>query len=846
MLYSVAGGFSFEPADEKLLREQRALTFQINESFIQVGAVFLKTSGKTPYESDWFQRGYRDTRLQGWIDDPERQHLNVGFNLQFGWVDIDIDSSNARYNQCIIAALNYLKIDTRFQFGRLSMGAPSHILVQLSQAEATNFNQLKQFEPNEFKLDGARHKIELRSLATSTQQANLFREAKQTVMPGSIYVNKSNASVHDISVWYFDGGKVAHSVSDVASTTPHKTSFNTIIRAIAFGTVLYLFQPHWIEGSRQVTAQKTSGWLARVVKESSALNNHEAIADDVFCPIDSNDIAESLIEFVCASLDDNEPYMRVRTYRDACAKLDRNPDAKIPGWPTMTQLFGDDVVNALRSVLMPGADVSILTKLAERYIYDETDDLYIDRERFQAFAQFTHAGTELDRRHRGDFVRIGGKWRPAFKLFEISTIRKRVNTRDLYPELTPGSIFRIDRIGEQISDDSEEDWTSNTAFNIWKGWPIAVANPVDPDLMKLCISHLDQLLGYLTRDNEKQATWLKQWLSWTVQHPGVKQQVAPVIVGGQGVGKSFFGNTFLQSIFHNLWGTASPKLLEGGFAIEPFIGKMLVFIDEAKFHSEESTEEIKKLIRNIHIGGAEKFQSARNYRIFSRVIFASNHIDMNLGQANIQDRALFYMKAYDSQFLNMSAAEFRRWAVTLKPFFDRFNDLLARKDAREHFMHFFTNFETDRHTIENTENSAATDNDIVSSNMSYARRVAKFIIEDGRIMEDSDISMPFSVSDFNKCVTAACRDMGVMPVQGARVLAEFREAGLIESYVENGRNMLRFKHRIATLTEMFGLAISVTMEPRFQFEEADKGDNDTTLASPKGWKGLNQRLFRRV
>jgi hypothetical protein len=130
--------------------------------------------------------------------------------------------------------------------------------------------------------------------------------------------------------------------------------------------------------------------------------------------------------------------------------------------------------------------------------------------------------------------------------------------------------------------------------------------------------------------------------------------------------------------------------------------------------------------------------------------------------------------------------------------------------------------------------------------MSYARRVAKFIIEDGRIVEDSDISMPFSVTDLNKRVGEVCRDMGMLPVQGARVLAEFREAGVLEPYTENGRNMLRFKHRIGTLTQAFGLAISVVMEPKFQFAEEDMGDNDTTLASPKGWKGLNRRLFGRV
>lgn len=845
MLKPVAGGFTMQPSEEQMLNEQRAITYAVNNNFVQVGAVFLKTSGKNPFDEDWYAKGYRDTNLQSWIDNPDYRTLNVGFNLQFGWIDIDIDSPDPSYNRCILAGLNHLKVDTRFQFGRASKGAPSHVLVQLGESEAENWDILKNFEPKEFRFQGERFKTELRSFAVNTPHANLVREAKQTVMPGSLYPRKDDANLPDMSVWYTPEG-IAHSVADVAVTTSRKTEFNTILRAIAFGTVLYLIRPHWVEGSRQFTAQKVSGWLARVVQDSQGMNNHEAIANDVFCPIDADTIAESLLEFICKELGDEEPYMRVRTYRDACGKIARNPDAKIPGWPTMSQLFGDEVCNALRAVLMPGADVSILTKMAERYVYDETDDIYIDRERFQSFDKYAHDGSELDRRHRGDFVKIAGKLKPAFKLFEISTIRKRVNTRDLYPELAPGGIFRIDRIGEMISDDDDSEPVVNTAFNTWRGWPIPVPHSVPPELLAKCNTMLDQLFAYLTRDNPKQAEWLKNWLAWIIQHPGIKQQIAPVIVGGQGVGKSFFGDTFLRSLFQSLWGSASPKILDGAFAIEPFIGKMAVFIDEAKFHSEASTEEIKKLIRNVNIGGAEKFQSARNYRIFSRVIFASNHFDLNIGQANVQDRALFYIKAYDKDHLGMSGPEFRKWAVTLKPYFDEFGALIAQKEARECFMYILANLELDRHQIENTEYSSSADADIVSNNMSWARRVAKYIIEDARIIEDSDISMPFTMSDLNKRVGEVCKEIGLSTVQGQRVLNEFKDAGVIEMYSEKGRNMLRFKYLAATLTEVYGAAISVTLEPRFQYDESDRGPNTTTLASPKGWRGLNRSVFGRI
>lgn len=846
MLNLIAGGFSIKPADERTLLEQRTITHTVNQNFIQVGAIYLKTSSKNPFSGDWYTKGYRDTNLQDWIDNEDARLLNVGFNLQFGWLDIDIDAADPEFNKCIIAALTHLGVDTRFQFGRLSVGAPSHVMVQLSEEEAPNFDMFKQFEPNEFKLKGERYKVELRSLPANIDAKNLIREAKQTVMPGSIYSSKKDGSQYDISVWYTQDGRIAHDISDVASTTPRRVSFNTIIRAIAFGTILYAMRPHWIEGSRQITAQRVSGWLARVVKDSQSTNNHESLSESVYCPIDSEDIAESLLNFVCKETGDEEAGMRIRTLHDAIRKLERNPDARIPGWPMLEQLIGGELINALRTVLMPGADMSILMQMAERYVYDETDDKYIDRTRFESTVSFVHDGAELDRRHRGDFVRTGGKLRSAFKMFEISSMRKRVSTRDLYPDFPAGGVFRVDKAGDQVNDDEDGSPGTITVFNTWRGWPVAAPVVVDVGLMNTCTAMFDRLLGYITCDNAAQMEWLKRWVAWTIQFPGDKQQIAPVIVGGQGVGKSFFGNVFLPALMGPLWGSASPKILENQFAIEPFIGKMTVFVDEAKFHSEAATDEIKKLIRNVNIGGAEKFQSSRNYRIFARIVFASNRLDMNIGQANVQDRALFYIKAYDKEFLGMDAGAFRVWTHGLKDFFDEFNVMLLRRDVKEHFMYMFTHMPVNKHDIEDTKHSSAFDNDIVISNMSWPRRVAKYIIEDGRIFEDLDLTTPFQAPDLNRRVNSVCEELGMRGVHGQRVLSEFKDAGVIEQYVEKGRIYWRFKHKLGTATEMFGAAISAKLEPRFEFNENDMGENDTTMEKPMPWRGLNQAIYRKL
>lgn len=847
---SVAGGFELTSGDKILLNEQRAITKQINDKFVQVGAIWLKTSNKNPFDEDgWMNAKHRDTNLQDWIDDPTFQYHNVGFNLQQGWIDVDIDVSNEKgesdpeFNRCLLAAMDALQIDTRFRFGRQSVGCPTHILLQLGEEESNNFDQLTKFEPKEFRIDGKRFHVQLRSFPTNTTVANLARSAKQTVMPGSIYLHKSKAGTYDISVWYGSSGNIANKVQQVAATTPRRVNFNEVVRAITFATFLYLVRDQWVEGSRQLTATKVTGWLARVVADSAAMNNHESIAKDVFCPVDSDDMAERLIAFICDQQGDDEKHMRIRTYHDAREKLERNPDARVPGWPAMEQMLGGAKVVALRTVFMPGSDVSQLTKMAERYVYDETDNSYIDRERFfTSGAAFVHDGASLERRHKGDTVRIGGKPREAFKIYESSDMRKRVGLRELYPELSPGGIYRISGQGEVLSDDDESEKSALAVFNTWRGWPIIPADTVDEPLLNDAIAKLDQVLGWLTRDNQNQIEWVKSWIAWIFQHPGEKQQIAWVVVGDQGVGKSWIGNVFMQAMMGPLWGTASPKVMDGDFSVEPFMNKMFVFIDEAKFHSETGTDEIKKLIRSVDVPGAVKFESSRNHRLFSRLMFASNRLDMNIGQANTNDRALFYTRTYDREFKHMSEIEFRSWAETLKPFFDEFFALMKRRDVREQLMRFFLERECNRHEVESIKYSSSSDASIILSNMNWARRIAKHIIEDGRIFEELDISFPFTISDLNRRVAEVCKELGMQNVQGARIYTEFQSAGIIETIVIGGQKKLRFTHKIATLSQMFGDAISVPLELRYVFTAEDEGINECTGTTRPPWKGAKRSV----
>src|SRR5687768_9065321 len=98
---TIAGGFQVVGDDRNLLNVQRALTKLINDRFVQVGAIFLKTSSKNPFDPDgWSKTQHRDTDLQMWIDSEEYQYHNVGFNMQLGWMDVDIDAEDPDFNSC--------------------------------------------------------------------------------------------------------------------------------------------------------------------------------------------------------------------------------------------------------------------------------------------------------------------------------------------------------------------------------------------------------------------------------------------------------------------------------------------------------------------------------------------------------------------------------------------------------------------------------------------------------------------------------------------------------------------------------------------------------------------------
>ena len=68
-----------------------------------------------------------------------------------------------------------------------------------------------------------------------------------------------------------------------------------------------------------------------------------------------------------------------------------------------------------------------------------------------------------------------------------------------------------------------------------------------------------------------------------------------MVVGGQGVGKSFIGNVFCNALFGSLHGMVNGKQIGEKFSVSPFLGKMFVFADEVRMKSGSAVKKIRLL-----------------------------------------------------------------------------------------------------------------------------------------------------------------------------------------------------------------------------------------------------------
>lgn len=155
-------------------------------------------------------------------------------------------------------------------------------------------------------------------------------------------------------------------------------------------------------------------------------------------------------------------------------------------------------------------------------------------------------------------------------------------------------------------------------YNTWAGFP---AVPKEGDF-----SRIDYHLRHIwCRDNLKHYNYLIGWFAHLFQKPWEIPEVALVIKGSQGTGKSIImGGLFRRLLGRYYLQVDKSELVSGRFN-QHFVGKLLITNEESLFHGDQAAYNVtKNLITSSVIPIEEKGRNPREEHSYLRLVFLSN------------------------------------------------------------------------------------------------------------------------------------------------------------------------------------------------------------------------------
>ena len=802
-------------------RLQRALTVEfITKRRLNLPAVWFRPQGSDPNAADALAEKL-DVDLGAWDGANDN---NVGVRLENGHLELRIKAGDDAFAHAFFLAAEHLRIDARAAFG---VERISSVILNVDDQEL-----IEPWEPRwpkGFK-DKHGHWTETTVRTSSMPKKGvkaLYRFSKP--LPGSI-------TPDGVVVWRPKGKAAALDadigIEDLEPRPLAPTGMDVLIRALAYAT-LTVWVRAYLDGLTDWDVSLTrilGSWIARIEVKGREINaKGKSLENICWCPIDTREAALDLITFLGklgASGD-----LRV-AYLQAEAQLARDPLAPVAFWPAIGGLFGQEGKQGIRKAFYAGLDLDPIERMSERYLLDISTNVYLDREWLLKGLAYEKKHDDLVRIHDNEGMYVGKKRFNPFRLYATSDMRTDVATADMFPGEEPAAIIRCSPVhGILKTDDVQPD--EFRAFNIYRGFIIKPTSAVNPDLMRKCATAVDRLFGLLTRDNDAQIKWLKQFIAWTIRFPAIKQQVAPVIIGGQGIGKSVFGNTFMRALFGELAGVGSAIALENNFSITPFVGKLIVYIDEVKLSSAAAINEVKKLVRETHVSGETKYKDRKGYQIYARLILTANKADIGLNPEDAADRALFFITSWNAENRHLNAQGFLQWTYTLKDFFTDFTDMLERVDVRQHLMRYFMDIEVTRAELEDLTHSSRDDEDVVRATMSKAREVAREIAASARILPGNDLTAWFNIHHLRGAIFRV--DGQRSRVEPQAVMKEFETAGVIER-MSGGYH--RFKWGYGKTLQEMSKAHNLELLPQHPTGPGDFDVNPIlSNVNPPPWRG---------
>ena len=262
-----------------------------------------------------------------------------------------------------------------------------------------------------------------------------------------------------------------------------------------------------------------------------------------------------------------------------------------------------------------------------------------------------------------------------------------------------------------------------------------------------------------------------------------------------------------------------------------------------RLESPAAINVIKKLVRQDNVSGQMKYGHQKDYYIPSRLLIASNQVDIGLTPLDAADRAFFFIMSWTAKKKAMSDAEFLVWALGLKPFYADFIEQLNDVAFKQHLMRYFMEFEVTRAELEDLRHSSRNDEEIVKQFSSAAREMAREMVADARILPHQDITAWFSVANVRDAIRRI-ENSKYARMQAGEVMAEFENAGILESMTQG---MYRFKYGYYRLCEKMGQAHGMLLAPFWPTKPGDDDYGDNEVRSPLGgppWRGNNPKNRR--
>ena len=810
---------------------QRYLTTEfISKRKLNIPAVWLKPEGLTPSSEDAVADSL-STDLDAW------DNQNLGVRLVDGHVELRIASPDDVWAHCLFKAFRHLAVDARAAYG---VSHVTSIIIAIDNPDSIDAWEHRWPKGHS---DKEGHKVSTKvhySVSPLVRSKAIWRTSQP--LPGSLVAG------HDV-VWRPMGKSpatdIALGLEDLEARPLGVTQMEAVCRGIAYATLLYwiLVALDGLEDWDQSLIHIIGGWLAKIIPEGQAINAQGKSLEGVcWSPIDSAETATNLLLFL-------QKYAHANSqlgvsFLHAQRQLERDPSAHVPGWSSLEDVLGVQAKIGVRRAFRAGLDLDMIEAMSERYVLDESEHKYLDRESLLQGVHYEHGREDLINKWENVAFFINRKKYNLFRLYSASQLRTDVKRREFFPGHEPGSILRFSPLHGILPNSAEKQADEYRTLNIFPGFKIKPIATIDPAVMTNAVTMLDRMLGLLTQDNDAQIRWLKQFVAWIAQHPQIKPQVCPIVIGGQGIGKSLFGDNLMRALFGNMAGMADAGALnDNKFMITPFIGKLITFVDEVRLESPSAINVIKKLIRQDYVSGQIKFGHQHDYYIPSRLLIASNQVDIGLSPSDAADRAFFFIMSWTAKKRGMSDIQFLEWSLSLKPFYAEFVRRLDDVVFKQHLMRYFTEFEVTRAELEDLRYSSRNDEEVIKQFTSKARELAREMVADARILAHHDITAWFNTANVREAIRRIENTRNAKTEAG-QVIAEFETAGVLEAV---SQGMYRFKYGYYKLCQKLGEAHNMPIVPFWPTKpgEDDYGDND--VRSPQGgpaWRGDNPRNRR--